>query len=270
MFDLFAEQFVEQSSNNLPNKPNVRRTVINHKIKNEPNKASKRKIFKQIMGVYGMPFWLFKKKRELQPEINVLPIKTFEDSVKLSFFRIKSDIQSIRDWIEFFKNKDLENNQKIKEIDQKLDQITDVMEYTQSSIDTFKTEITSKIEQIENRINSDELYVNNKGIGSERPTLTDTQQAIFAKVVLLLKELGQEWAPFRLLAREIYPDKEYSQIKSTLSEYINILIENNFIKSQRRGKKTYISLTDKGKKFIKEAKKPIKEEIKNKKSKEVN
>lgn len=218
-----------------------------------------------------MPFWLFKKKRIIEPTINVIATPTFEDNLKLSFYRIKSDIQVIRDWLDLLRNKDQENTQKIKEIDQKLDQITDIMAYLQSSQDTFKSQITQRIDKIEQKISSKDLYYSDEinPFKSEAEPLTLTQQTLFVKTALLLKELNQEWISFRLLAQEAYPGKEYRRIKSTLSEYINILIESNLIKSQRKGRVTYLALTEKGKRFVKESKEPVAKEIK-KKSKEVN
>jgi len=213
-----------------------------------------------------MPFWLFKKKRTIEPTINVIATSTFEDNLKLSFYRIKSDIQTIRDWLDLLRSKDQENTQKVKEIDQKLDQITDIMAYLQSSQDNFKSETTQRIDRLEQRISSKDLYYSDdtSSLKSEVEPLTLTQQSLFVKIALLLKELNQEWISFRLLAQEAYPGKEYRRIRSTLSEYINILIENNLIKSQRKGRITYLALTEKGKKLVKELKQPVTKEVKKK------
>ena len=217
-----------------------------------------------------MPLWLFKKKRQEEEDHDHIANQIFHENLKLSFLRIKSDIQTIRDWLDYFKNKDSETSNKVKELDQKIEGLTDVLDYLQSSQEGLRQEVLKRLASVEIKLNSKDLYYSEdkEPLNPKSNRLTETQQALFTKISLLLKEMDQEWLSFRLLAQEAYPNKEYKQIRSTLSEYVNILIENNLLKSQRRGKMTYLSLTTKGKDLLKDTKKSITEEIKKKKSKE--
>jgi len=76
--------------------------------------------------------------------------------------------------------------------------------------------------------------------------LTETQKSMFYRLGTLLYESSQEWITTKALAQELYPNKRYDVVRSTLSEYISILIESGLVKKRRKGKLTYLSITKKG------------------------
>jgi hypothetical protein len=82
--------------------------------------------------------------------------------------------------------------------------------------------------------------------------LTDTQKSMFYRAGLLLQESGQEWIALKSLASDLYPEREYDQVRSTTSEYVNVLVDNGLLDKKRRGKHTLISLTKKGNHFFKQ------------------
>ena len=96
--------------------------------------------------------------------------------------------------------------------------------------------------------------------------LTETQKAIFFRLGVFQRESGQEWTALKTLATDLYPGKSYDKVRSTVSEYIGILVDAGLIHKLRKGKQTYLAITEKGKTYFKgnEAKQPEKIEPKSK------
>ncbi len=210
--------------------------------------------------------WPFKKKRDeivISPQVSIL-----NDNLRVSFSRIKSDIQIVRDWISSIRDKEFDQDSKIKEIESKLEGLDDVLPYIQRSQMRLREELLEEIGKLKNQAPSSQYTPLKKEIPEliapqynpeiqETPinpqittsndildTLTETQRIILLRLVTLVKESGQDWVTIKNLAQDLYPNKEYSQIRSTLSEYIGVLVDNNLVKKQRRGKQTYVSLTE--------------------------
>jgi len=228
--------------------------------------------------------WPFRKKRIEPAEIIISRIPDIDSNLQISFMRIKSDMQVIKEWINLFNTKEADQEFKLKEIERKLEGIDDIVGYLESSHHQFKEDILGEIDKLRQEIHNRSIEAPNQ----EKPTinpenkefkpieileiLTETQKIIFLRLITLLKESGQKWVSIKTLAQDLYPNKEYSQVRSTVSEYLDILMDNGLAKKQRKGKQTFISLTNKAYSIYKEqkSKEPvIYKEIK-KKSKEVS
>jgi hypothetical protein len=81
--------------------------------------------------------------------------------------------------------------------------------------------------------------------------LTETQKAMFLRLGAFQRESGQEWTALKTLAQDIYPGKTYDKVRSTVSEYIGILVDAGLIAKTRKGKQTYITITEKGQQYFK-------------------
>ena len=81
--------------------------------------------------------------------------------------------------------------------------------------------------------------------------LTETQKAMFFRLGSFQRESGQEWTALKTLAQDIYPGKTYDKVRSTVSEYIGILVDAGLIAKTRKGKQTYITITEKGQQYFK-------------------
>jgi hypothetical protein len=75
--------------------------------------------------------------------------------------------------------------------------------------------------------------------------LTETQQRLCWKLAALQKEMPDQWISLKYLAQELYPDKDYNQVRSTLSQFIAGLEELGIVKRKRKGKQAYIFSTKK-------------------------
>ncbi|MEK6817019.1 MAG: hypothetical protein AABY09_05370, partial [Nanoarchaeota archaeon] len=76
-------------------------------------------------------------------------------------------------------------------------------------------------------------------------SLTETHQKICLQIAAVQKELPNQWISLKYLAQEMYPDKGYNQVRSTLSQYISSLEDLGYVKRMRKGKQAYVFSTTK-------------------------
>lgn len=196
----------------------------------------------------------FSKKREdsLQPDYQEEIIR-LNTNLKHSFLKIKEDIKAIKLWIDYFEGQHKEHKSKFKHVESRLTQMDDFISY--SVLASQKQERLTKQESV--------LQEEVKEILEQAPSphylklledLTETQKTMFYRLALLLKEADQEWVTIKTLATDLYPNKPYDQVRSTASEYANVLIESGLLEKRRRGKQTYITITKKGQQLVEKSK----------------
>ncbi len=227
-----------------------------------------------------MGFWWFKKRSD-QETTEVQTTQVFHDNLRSSFSHIKSDIQVLRDWLSSVNDKDLEKSRKMKELECRLDELGEVIAYMQKSQDRLretvlrldsgiqrKSLLSSEIETTSSLKNQkvvpqeEAYYPEDEPVSSTVfETLTETQNLLFLKLGALLRESGQERILFKTLAQEAYPGKEYSAIRSTISEYLDILADFGLVNKTRRGKSSYVQLTKKGRENLSKQKQPLEKKV---------
>ena len=84
--------------------------------------------------------------------------------------------------------------------------------------------------------------------------LTNLQKSILLNLSILKNESGKDFISMKDLAQELYPNKNYTKIKSLLSAYTDLLVDLKFIKKEKKGKETYLSLTYKADKHLRKVK----------------
>jgi len=191
--------------------------------------------------------WFFKKREN--PE-SLAYLQNINNNLKESFQRIKKDMQSTKDWLSYFKDRENDHENRLKNIESRIEEIGEVLTYMQEAQDN-KTQ--NKQDHI--IVTNEEEYEGSEESPKILNDLTDTQKAMFLRLGTLLYESSQEWITAKALAQEIYPDKTYDRVRSTLSEYTSILIESGLVKKKRRGKLTYLSITEKGLNLFEKTKK---------------
>jgi len=209
-----------------------------------------------------MGFLFFGKKKK-QVDNPVEHMNKIADNLKTSFIRVKSDIKVVRDWLSFFKTQSEEHEERFRNIESRVEELSEVVSYLadkeQSRPQTLQTTQESSKEP--------QYYEYEKKIPSSQPqktvleTLTETQQALFLRIGAFQRESGQEWTPLKALAQDIYPGKSYDKVRSTISEYVGLLVDVGLIRKMRKGKQTYVSITEKGQNYFKknESKSPKKQ-----------
>jgi hypothetical protein len=198
--------------------------------------------------------WFRKKKKGTSPEHEIL--NNINNNMRSSFARVKKDIQSTSGWITYFKDKEHDQDERLQNIESRLDEVSEVLNFMQQSEETFHSTKQNTVLLVEEE--KPEHVESGHKIFQD---LTDTQKSIFYRLGTLLHESSQQWMTAKALAQELYPEKPYDQVRSTLSEYTGILIEAGLLRKKRKGKLIYLSITKKGltvfKKSIKSKRKKL-------------
>jgi hypothetical protein len=171
-----------------------------------------------------MVFWLFKKKSETSDH--------FENSVKNSFGNIKKDMSQITSWINHFHEKHGSHNEEIQGIIARLERIEESL--LSFSNETIEEEVDEEV--ITN--NTNPSYISKEY--DKWDELTPVQQALSMKIYGLQKENPGKWLALKQIAQELYPNKEYSKVRSTVSDYIGVLEEFDYIERKRKGRQAYV------------------------------
>jgi hypothetical protein len=194
-----------------------------------------------------MVWWLFKKKGETSSE--------FQKTVKNSFFNIKDDMSQISQWISHFKEKHDGHESEITTIISRLESIEKQL--------NFRVEDVPVSEVLEEK----ETEEKKEGINKEYERwdeLTPVQQRLCWKISRLQKEKPKRWLSLKDIAQELYPEREYNKIRSTVSDYIGLLEEFDYIERKRKGRQAYVRFK---KNKLPSSKEKTKEKVKKKVSK---
>ncbi len=185
-------------------------------------------------------WWFFKRKSKASTieEIKRV-VDKLDAGIKLSFNNVKKDINHLKFRLD---NHDILLT-KINNLTQKLQQdqqglaIKIKKEIDFEEIEPF---LTQKISLLDN--------------------LTNLQKSILLRLKVLSKEMSEDWVAMKILAQDLYPNKDYNLIKSMVSSYTDTLLQLNLLQKKRKGREIHLSLTKKAKNLL--PKKEIK--IKNK------
>ena len=195
-----------------------------------------------------MIFSFLKRGRE-HKELK-LKVENMHNTIHSSFNYIKSDLSSIGSWLNHFKAKHENHDEKyaflLARINKLESALYDIRDYLEADEDSQKIKEPQKLIEIEekefvNEEDEDPLEFNE----SVWDTLTETQQKICWKLALLQKETPEQWISLKYLAQELYPYKDYNQVRSTVSQFISGLEDLGFVKRRRKGKLAYIYSTKK-------------------------
>lgn len=172
--------------------------------------------------------WLLKKgvKREIRKEMDNL-----HNILHNSFGNIKEDITLLH-------KSHKEKEQKLIEIEERLMKIEKHLFKEIEKIEKIKPEV------IKTNINNEE------NISNLHETLTHTHQKIFLTLYQLQKRLGNHPISIKSLAKIIYPDKNYANVRSTLSEYLSFLSTMGLVTKIRQGKESLAKITEIGFDYI--------------------
>lgn len=210
-------------------------------------------------------FGLFKKKEGVDHYAHK-KIEQLNTSVSGSFKNIKRDMDTVNDWLTHLKEFDNSQNKKIESLERQLAIVLKKLESHEQVINSHGASIEAinvpteeiyeeqEIESEPEEIQEEPGFILPKGtekiaIKSMINSLTETQKIMFIKLLSLQRESGG-WVPFKTLAEEIYPEKEYGDVRSTISEYLTLLSEWGLVTKKRTGKQSFVSVTQKGEELI--------------------
>ncbi len=180
-------------------------------------------------------------------------ISAINDNISTSFKKVKEDIQSIGKWIHHFEKTDQKQEDELSNLKSEIRYLRALIKERHPVVENVR-EIIKKEPVIEDVVAEDFEETN-----STNPLehFTDTQKAIFSRLGVIQKEGSQSWIPLKQIAQEIYPDKQYDDVRSTISEYMGLLSDAGLVKRVRKGKQTFVSISEKGSKFFVDNRKKI-------------
>lgn len=176
--------------------------------------------------------WIFKQsiKREIKKEID-----NIHHILHNSFGNIKQDIINLNKKHTNLHNLHKEKEQKLQEYEERLTRLENYL--------------LNKIEE-----HKPKTIIDNKFENSIFESLTFTHEKIFRGLYGLQKRMDYNPISIKSLAKIIYPDKDYSAVVSTLSEYLTFLATFGLILKKRKGKEIVAELTDLGYEYVKKLK----------------
>ncbi len=178
-----------------------------------------------------MVWWLFFKKREeaIHPHL-----KKVEFTLRNSFNNIRKDISAISSHI-------TKHEDHLQSIYKRLEKLEQGMHILHNNVEA-----------------SDNLEVDSEFIADNKEkvvdNLTTVQKSILLRLAHLQSESDEPWISAKNLTEDLYPEKEYSQIRPMMSDYLNILLDFGLINKIRKRRQTYISLSKKSLNFIPKSK----------------
>lgn len=209
-----------------------------------------------------MVFWIFKRNYhydKIKKEVDGI-----HSRLHTSFSNIKKDMQNINAWLEDHDIHKEELRKELKlhksEVKNQFDHLQRQINSLHSVIETFnqQEEVSEDVPEVE--AVKEPVQLEPETILPTLETLTDTQKLILRALLANLNESGRKSSSYKEIAEELYPDKEYSKVRPTISTYLNHIEELGLISRKRIGKDTYITVTDFGKKVIKNIKEKKKEQ----------
>lgn len=193
--------------------------------------------------------WFKKKDAEAHKKIDKL-----HSSVSDSFKNLKRDMDSINSWMNNFNDSHNDHSARLATIEKQLLHIMKKIEHHEQTINSHAVSIESLNPEFDE---SEELEEAPEPMEIQTSTdpkhmvngLTYTQKHMFAMLIKLQGEFGG-WVPLKSLAEELYPSKNYSDVRSTISEYLTLLSEWGLVEKKRTGKQSFVGVTEKGQEVV--------------------
>lgn len=180
--------------------------------------------------------WLFSRpiKKEVKDHLHSL-----HNQLTNSFSNIKHDISNIHTHLQ---NKD----KRLAEVEEKIQLLENKLIYLLQPKKRLKQ--SENLVYDENEEDTDKSRI----IDLNLANLTFTQKLLLKNIHELKTKYNQDLISSKSLAKYIYPGRGYDSVRTTLSEYLNILLEQGLIKKERIGRRMIITLTKDGEELSKE------------------
>ncbi|MBS3156062.1 hypothetical protein J4413_02410 [Candidatus Woesearchaeota archaeon] len=208
-----------------------------------------------------MVFWLFKKRDDTEERF-----RNLHDVLKTTFSNVREDIDRLHKWVDSshehhnshrinFKEHELRLLKLENQISLLLDKVLHEEAPEKEEYEGDKDEIE---ELLPKKISQNEIF----------SSLTKTQLDLFKTIYQIQKQTNTNKVSLRSVAKIHYPEKDYSSVRSTISDYLTILSAWGLIKKQRVGKESFVAVSDHGldlvsESNIKQKKKKLKAKRKN-------
>lgn len=195
-------------------------------------------------------------------------IDTLSKNVQQSFLKLRKDMEHISKLLHYYDKKHNDHDAKFSLLIKKINYLEAALQELSNERPSLKNEINQIIETEKDISNTEQTLQDSTTpiMDTIWDNLTETQQKLCWKLAALEKEMPNQWISLKYLAQELYPDKDYASIRSTLSQFIANLEELGLVKRKRKGKQAYVISTNKNP-CLNKMKEPLVVEEKDKKKK---
>ena len=169
-------------------------------------------------------------KKELIQKIHTVQL-SLHSSMASSFHHVGKDLASITEWIQHLHMRDTAHEKRLLLLESRL-----------ASMESYLSQ--QNLKKHSSSVLQSSVSLPEKEDAKVWDTLTDTQQQICWKLASLQKETPDKWISQKYLAQEIYPERDYNQVRSALSQYISVLEDLGIVVRKRKGKHAFVLSTE--------------------------
>lgn len=179
---------------------------------------------------------LFRSTKPLQEELDGVKQATHQ-----GFSNVKRDIGALSGWVAYLQKTDEEKNHRLDRIEAQLEHIMnelkdiEFVEHTQAP----QKQLSAPKQEQENTKSVLAQFDMFKKLNS----LTVQQRNLFNILCRIALESGNEYKSMVDIAQDVYANKSYGQVRTTLSAYTTRLEELGLVERTRKGRFVYIRLT---------------------------
>jgi len=182
--------------------------------------------------------WFFRRNNITKREFSSLI-----ESIKSSFSNVKNDISNIKTKTNSTEQEIQEIHNVIGYLNQSLQELTNKISAGQSRREEkdlrghegTESPISSQEEDFRQRFPKGlSGFTKGGSLVAERlwDNLTNVQRSLVINLNSVLQEEGKEWISMKHISQELYPEKDYSDIKAMISNYTDVLDELGFIEKK--------------------------------------
>ncbi|MBU2634156.1 MAG: hypothetical protein KJ674_02840 [Nanoarchaeota archaeon] len=187
-------------------------------------------------------FWLFKKRDDKLNDVH--------NKLHNSFSNLKKDMEGIGEWINHFKDKHNYHDKNNTDIYKEIEVIKEDVKYLKN---LFISQHSQK-EEPKTNIEEETIPISKEKI---LESLTLTQIELLKALARIQQEHNLKLVSLKDIKEEYYPEKSYSEVRTTISQYLDILLELGLVTKKRKGRQIYTSLTEKATQLFPTYKKEI-------------
>ena len=177
-------------------------------------------------------FGFFQKKSDKK-------VEELERSIKNSFGNMRSDMGHISQWITHFKSSHESHTTKFEELDQRVAQLEQMLAIKQSVFASKGQKVRVQKENGDEEFNSSEEDL--PEIEDQLGPLPTAQARVCQMLAACHREEGAEsWIGLPRLAVDVYPGKEYGDVRSAILQLINVLEVEGYLVKKKVRKSVYV------------------------------
>ncbi len=157
------------------------------------------------------------------------------------FSNVKRDIGALSGWVAFLQKSDQEKTQRLEQIERKLQNIINQLEDLEFEETPQLTHAATNHLPEPTQDHAAEV-VAHFDILKKLESLTLQQRNLFNVLCRISMESGNDWKSMMDVAQDVYGDRPYSQVRTTLSAYTARLEELSLVERTRKGRFVYMRL----------------------------